>query len=48
MRAMLRRRLAGGSSAIDPYEIGEVLKFENQLKERDTDPYKKKSPPGVI
>lgn len=47
MRAMLRRRLAGGNSAIDPYEIGEMLKFENQLKERDTDPYKKKSP-GVI
>lgn len=48
MRAMLRKRLSGGSSAIDPYEIGEILKFENQLKERDVDPYKKLKTPGVI
>lgn len=48
MRAMLRKRLSGGSSAIDPYEIGEILKFENQLKERDIDPYKKLKTPGVI
>lgn len=42
IRAVLRKRLAGGQSAIDPYEVGELLDMENKIKERDTDPYKRK------
>lgn len=42
VRAVLRKRLAGGQSAIDPYEVSELLNMENKIKERDTDPYKRK------
>lgn len=42
IRAVLRKRLAGGQSAIDPYEVGELLDMENKIKDRDTDPYRRK------
>ena len=39
MRAMLRKRLEGGKSAIDTYDLSELLKMENSLKDRDKNPY---------
>jgi len=43
VRAILRKRLAGGQSAIDPYDVTQLLDIENKIKERDTDPYKRKA-----
>jgi hypothetical protein len=43
VRAVLRKRLAGGQSAIDPFEVGQLLDMENKIKDRDTDPYRRKS-----
>jgi hypothetical protein len=42
VRAILRKRLAGGQSAIDPYDVTQLLDIENKIKDRDTDPYKRK------
>jgi hypothetical protein len=42
MRAVLRKRLEGGKSAIDPHDLKTLLEIENQVKERDTDPYKQR------
>lgn len=39
MRAILRKRLEGGKSAIDTYDLSELLKMENSLKDRDKNPY---------
>lgn len=39
VRALLRKRLAGGQSAIDPYDITQMLDIENKVKDRDTNPY---------
>jgi hypothetical protein len=43
VRAVLRKRLAGGQSAIDPFEVGQLLDMENKIKDRDVDPYRRKS-----
>jgi hypothetical protein len=42
VRAVLRKRLAGGQSAIDPFEVSQLLDMENKIKERDIDPYRRK------
>lgn len=42
VRAVLRKRLAGGQSAIDPFEVGQLLDMENKIKDRDVDPYRRK------
>lgn len=36
MRAFLRKRLESGKSAIDPFDIDQIVKIENQLKKRDS------------
>ena len=41
IRAFLRKRLEGGASAIDPYDVKEILGIENSIKQRDTNPYLK-------
>lgn len=39
VRAVLRKRLEGGKSAIDPHDLKTLLEIENQVKTRDSDPY---------
>jgi uncharacterized protein YoaH (UPF0181 family) len=37
MRAFLRKRLEGGKSAIDPFDIQQILDIENKVKKRDAE-----------
>lgn len=40
-RAMLRQRLESGAGGIDPFQIEQLLKAENQMKERENPQYGK-------